>query len=220
MGAPAGEPHRAGVVLAHPGPRAVSHAASVLVSRALSGVSYDAALGTLPGVAASASAFGINAAVAEAGGTLDSAVTVFAPLDGRYGRTMEIPKMLGGRLPAADAPGDVAVDQVAASVLHLSVGSVLRLVAFYPDGSHTRRLTERVTGIFVASDSVVPVNDLGEIPRIMASTALYRELGPAYEAFDGAWLSAWRWLIPAALVALPAARRVAALPAIVTLRTE
>jgi len=176
---------------AYPRLLTVSHAAGALVSPANSGATdYDVALGALPGVAADAPIVGINAAAIGAGGTLDNAVTVFAPLDGRFGHTVEIPKLLAGRLPAADAPGEVAIDQVAASQLHLHVGSVLPLLAFYPDPSHhARKLAERVTGVFVSTDSVVPVNDLAAAARVFASAALYRELGPDYLAFDGAYLT-------------------------------
>ena len=119
---------------------------------------YDAALAALPGVTADAPLVAINAAPVEASGALDNAATVAAPLNGNFGHTVQIPKLLAGRLPAAGAPGEVAVDQNAASQLHLHVGSVLRLVATYNDGSHTRRIAERVTGIFVTTDSVVVVN--------------------------------------------------------------
>ena len=84
----------------------------------------------------------------------------------------------------------MAVDNTAAALLHLHVGSVLPMTAFQPDPSkNVRKLTERVVGIFVASDSIVAVNDLANSARILASAALYRELGPAYWAFDGAYLT-------------------------------
>jgi hypothetical protein len=168
-----------------------SRAADALVSPAGPGMSgFDQALATLPGVTAAAPVIGINAEPVKPDGTLDATGTVFAPLDGRFGRTIEIPKLLAGRLPAANAPGEVAVDQTAAAQLRLHVGSVLPVRAFYPDQSkNVRKLTERVVGIFVASDSIVPVNDLGTSDRILASTALYRELGQDYWAFDGAYLT-------------------------------
>ena len=176
---------------AYPRFLAASRAGDALVSPANSAApGYDYALGSLPGVTAAAPVFGIDAAVADAGGAPHDGVLMFAALDGRLGHTMEIPKMLAGRLPALDAPGEVAVDPNAASQLHLHVGSVLPLVAFYPEpGQHDRRLNERVTGIYITPDSVVPVNDLAAAPRIFATPALYRELGPAYEAFDGAYLA-------------------------------
>ena len=67
---------------------------------------------------------------------------------------------------------------------------MLPVRAFYPDQSkNVRKLTERVVGVFAASDSIVPVNDLATSDRILASTALYRELGQDYWAFDGAYLT-------------------------------
>ena len=176
---------------AYPRFLAVSRAADALVAPAEPGASgYDAALGSLPGVAASAPVVGINAAPVRADGTLDTVATVFAPLDGHFGRTLQIPRLLAGRLPAADAPGEVAVDQVAVSQLHLHVGSVLPMIATPNDASQpARRFTVRVVGVFVSTDSVIPVNDLAVSGKILASTALYRELGLDYEAFDGAYVT-------------------------------
>jgi hypothetical protein len=176
---------------AYPRFLAASRAAGALVSPAGPGMSgFDAALATLPGVTGAAPVVGINAEPVRPDGTLDQIGTVFAPLDGRFGHSIEIPKLLAGRLPAANAPGEVAVDNAAVSLLHLHVGSVLPIAAFYPDPSkNVRRFTERVVGIFIASDSIVPVNDLAASARILASTALYRELGQNYWAFDGAYLT-------------------------------
>jgi FtsX-like permease family len=177
---------------AYPRFLAVSHAADALVSPAEDGTSgYDAALGKLPGVAANGPVVGINAAVIGAGGKLDSGLNVVAALDGNLGRAVEVPRLLAGRLPAPDAPGEVAVDKNAAGQLHVRVGSVLPLLAFGQDGpaDHPRRLTERVTGIFITTDSVVPVNALAQVARVLATPALYRELGQGYRAFDGAYLT-------------------------------
>jgi len=51
-----------------------------------------------------------------------------------------------------------------------------------------RRLSERVVGIMVQRGSVVPVTQLDAVPSIVASEALFRELGPGYLAFDGAYV--------------------------------
>jgi putative ABC transport system permease protein len=167
-----------------------AHAAGALVAPDGSGLTgYDAALAALPGVEASATVVGINAEPVGPGGTPDNAASVIAPLDGHFGQTMEIPRLLAGRLPALNAPGEVAVDQNAASQLHLQVGSVLPLVASPNDGSHVLRLDERVTGIFVTTDSVVTVNVQAQSAQVLASPALYRKLGPNYEAFDGAYVT-------------------------------
>jgi len=173
---------------AYPRFLAASNASDVLASPAGPGVGgYDAALGRLPGVTASAAVVGIDAVPANASGVPDNGAVMTASLDGRYGRDLEIPKMLAGRLPGTDAPGEIAVDQLGAQQLNLHVGSVLRMAAL-DNSNHARPLTEHVVGVFVTRGSVVPVTDLDRVPKIAASLALYRELGPAYQAFDGAFV--------------------------------
>lgn len=175
---------------AYPRFLAVYRASDVLVSPADSGVGgYDDALARLPSVAAIAPLVGLQALPLEPGGRLDAAAVVAAPLDNRYGRTLEIPKMLSGRMPGPDRPGEVAIDQIAAQDLHLRVGSTLEMGAVSAGNlRHIRRLSERVVGIMVTRGSVVPVTVLDRAPIILASEALYRELGPSYQAFDGAYV--------------------------------
>jgi putative ABC transport system permease protein len=166
-----------------------SKASDVLVSPAGDGTTgYDAALGALPGVAASAAVVGINALPVTATGALNNDGVVFGSLDGRYGRVLDVPKLLAGRLPGPDAPGEVAVDQIGAQQLRLHVGSVLRMAAV-DTRNHVRPLTARVTGVFVTRASVVAVTYLDRVPQFLASPALYRELGAGYRGFDGAYLT-------------------------------
>ena len=149
---------------------------------------YDDALARLPGVAAIAPIVGLQALPMGPGGKLVGA-TVAAPLDGRFGRTLEVPKMLAGRQPGPDRPGEVMVDQIAARDLHLRVGSRLEMGAITGTGlSHIRRLSERVVGIMVDRGSIVPVTDLDKTPVIITSKALFRELGLGYEGFDAAYV--------------------------------
>jgi len=150
---------------------------------------YDDALARLPSVAAIAPLVGLQALPLEPGGRLDAAAVVAAPLDSRYGSTLEVPKMLSGRLPGPDRPGEIAVDQIAAQDLRLRVGSTLEMGAVSSGNlRHIRRLHERVVGIMVTRGSIVPVTVLDRAPVILASSGLYRELGPGYEAFDGAYV--------------------------------
>ncbi len=149
---------------------------------------YDDALARLPGVAAIAPIVGLQALPVGPGGKLVGA-TVAAPLDGRFGHTLEVPKMLAGRQPGPDRPGEVMVDQIAARDLHLRVGSRLEMGAITGTGlSHIRRLSERVVGIMVDRGSIVPVTDLDKTPVIITSKALFRELGLGYEGFDAAYV--------------------------------
>src|SRR6266705_5546115 len=165
-------------------------ASDVLVSPARNGLGgYDDALAGLPGVAAVAPLVGLQALPLGPGGKLNGTATVAAPLDGRFGRTLEIPKMLAGRQPRPDRPDEVMVDQIAAEDLHLRVGSRLEIGAMAgSDLSHVRRLSERVVGVMVTRGSIVPVTELDEVPVIIASHALYRELGTRYAGYDGAYV--------------------------------
>jgi hypothetical protein len=165
-------------------------ASDVLVSPANTGLGgYYDALGRLPGAALVAPVVGLQAFPIGLLGKPDSHAVVFAPLDSRAGHLLEIPKLLAGRQPRPDRPGEVMVDQIAAADLHLRVGSRLAMGAAAGQGNGPiRRLAERVTGIVVTRGSVVPVTELDKIPLIIASPALYRELGSSYRGFDGAFV--------------------------------
>ncbi|HEY2689889.1 MAG TPA: ABC transporter permease [Streptosporangiaceae bacterium] len=167
----------------------VYRASDVLVGPARNGLGgYDDALARLPGVAAIAPIVGLPALPLGPGGKLGQA-TVAAPMDGRFGHTLEVPKLLAGRQPRPDRPGEVMVDQIAAQDLHLRVGSRLELGAMTgPDPSQIRQLSERVVGIMVNRGSVVPVTQLDSIPVIITSHALYQKLRPRVAAFDGAYV--------------------------------
>jgi ABC-type antimicrobial peptide transport system permease subunit len=175
---------------AYPRFLAAYRGSDALVSPAGTGVGgYDEALSRLPSAAAIAPLVVLQALPLRPGGTLDADATVGAPLDSRYGRTLEVPKMLAGRLPGPDRPGEVAIDQIAAQDLHLRVGSALELGAVSgSDLRHIRRLSERVVGVFVDRGSVVPVTVLDRTPVIFGSQALYRELGPSYVGADGVYV--------------------------------
>ena len=46
-----------------------------------------------------------------------------------------------------------------------------------------------MVGVFVTPGSVVPVTDMDQGAQVLGSLALYRELGPGYHAFDGAYVT-------------------------------
>ena len=171
-----------------------SQAGNVLVSPANTGFGgYYGALARLPGVLAVAAVRGLQVGPIGPGGLPDGGAVVVAPADARFGREIEIPKVLAGRLPLPGRPGEIAVDQIGARILHLHAGSTLMLGAVTGPvlpgpGSRIRHLTERVTGIIVTSGSVLPVNELDKVPAILATPALARRLGPAYRGFDGAYV--------------------------------
>ena len=176
-----------------------SRASDLLVAAAGSGLGgYYAALARQPGVARVAAVAGLGLVPVSQGGRLDQAASVMAPVDQRLGRTLDVPKLLAGRLPDPARPGEVAVDQIAAASLHVRTGATLNLAAV-PNGAPgsaggagapapALRLAERVVGVFVTRSSVLPVTEQDKAPLILASTALWHRLGRRSLAFDGAFV--------------------------------
>jgi hypothetical protein len=176
-----------------------SKASDVLVAPYGSGLGgYFDALGRLPGAAAVApvAAMAVETPGHRGLGARDS--TVFAPVDGRFGQLVDVPKALTGRSPAAGSAGEIAVDQHAAARMGLQVGSVLtmRAVSDPPAGAGvagTRParpglLRQRVVGIVVTRGSVLPVNEIDKAPVILASPALFHRLGVRYVLFTAAYV--------------------------------
>ena len=92
-----------------------SGAADVLVSPQGTGFGgYYRALGRLPDVRVVAPLAGLSVAPLGPAGAADLSSVVVAPADGRFGHLTEIPKLLAGRLPRPDRPGEIAVDQIGA----------------------------------------------------------------------------------------------------------
>ena len=176
-----------------------SKASDVLVAPDVWGPrGYFDALARLPGVTAVAPVAGMNLEPVGHGPAAKATATA-APVDGRFGRLVEVPKVLAGRLPAPGRAGEIAVDQRAAAMMGLRVGSVLsmRAVPNSPPpgagaagqgGAGPRLLRERVTGIVVTRGSVLPVTELDKVPVVMASLALFQRLGVRYAGFGGAYV--------------------------------
>ena len=138
---------------------------------------------------------GLNVQPVGPGGQVNLSAVTQAPLD-RRGSQLDIPKVLAGRLPRPDRPGEIALTPAAAARLHVHLGSLLAMKALAnpspprpgsPAGQ-PRRLAERVVGVIVTRSSVAPVTDNDRVPYILASTALWHRLGPRYRGFDGAEL--------------------------------
>ena len=170
-----------------------SKASDVLVSPVNTGLTgYYGALSRLRGVSAVAPIVGLQAGPIGPDGVPDFGAPVAAPADGRLEHLLEVPKLLAGRLPAADRPGEIAVDQIGAAELHLHVGSRLVLGAGAgnapPARATVRRFGVRVVGIVVLRGSVVPVTVLDHEPMLLASTALFHLLGMRYRGYDGAFV--------------------------------
>jgi len=170
-----------------------SKASDVLVSPVNTGLTgYYGALSQLGDVSAVAPIAGLHAGPIGPNGVPDFSAAVAAPIDGWWGHLLEVPKLLAGRLPAADRLGEIAVDQIGAADLHLHVGSRLALGATAGNARLTRatvrRFAVRVVGIVVLRGSVVPVTVLDHEPALIASTALFHLLGMRYRNDDGAFV--------------------------------
>ena len=173
-----------------------SRAADVFVAPFNTGLDgYYRALAQLPDVAVVAPLVGVNATPLRPDGRPVTSGPVVVPADGRFGHQLEIPKLLAGRLPRPGRPGEVAVSQIGASSMHLHVGSTLVLGACAGqvcNRANSRRLSERVVGIFVTRSSVVPVTDIDKLGLILASPALLHQLvhqlGPGIRGFDAAYV--------------------------------
>lgn len=174
-----------------------SKASDLLVAPNGSGLGgYFDALARLPGAAAVAPVTGLTL---ETPGLGARNSMVFAPVDGRFGRLVDVPKVLAGRLPAAGNAGEIAVDQRTAATMGLQVGSVLTMhaVRLSPSAgagtagqgpARPRLLRERLVGVVVTRGSVLPVNQLDKDPVIMASPALFHRLGVRYVYLTGAYV--------------------------------
>ena len=184
---------------AYPRLLTASKASDVLVAPDGSGLGgYFGELARLPGVAAVAPVVGLSLEPLGHGAFAAQTSNIMAPVDGRFGRVLEIPKVLAGRLPAAARAGEIAVDQRGAAVMGLRVGSVLTLRAHpeRPPGAspavrgpaRPRVLRERVVGIVVTRGSVLPVTEQDKGPLIMASAALFHRLGVWYVGYGGAFV--------------------------------
>ena len=173
-----------------------SRAADVFVAPFNTGLDgYYRALAQLPDVAVVAPLVGLNATPLWPDGRPVTSGPVVVPADGRFGHQLEIPKLLAGRLPSPDRPGEVAVSQIGARTMHLQVGSTLVLGACAGEvcnRADSRRLSERVVGILVTRSSVVPVTDIDKLGLTLASPALLHQLvhqfGPGIRGFDAAYV--------------------------------
>jgi FtsX-like permease family len=184
-------------VTAYPRFLTASKASDLLVAPNGSGLGgYFDALARLPGAAAVAPVTGLTL---ETPGLGAGDSTVLTPVDGRFGRLVDVPKVLAGRLPAAGNAGEIVVDQRTAALMGLRVGSVLTMhpVRLNPSAgagaadqglARPRLLRERVVGVVVTRGSVLPVNQLDKAPVVMASPALLHRLGVRYVYLTGAYV--------------------------------
>jgi ABC-type lipoprotein release transport system permease subunit len=121
---------------------------------------------------------------------------VTAPIDGRFGYSINRPQILAGRLPARDRSDEVFVNEVAASRLGLRVGAPIDLVAMEPDPTDpegdeplVKPFAATVTGIGRFTEEVVATTKFDSEETLLMSAAAYRRFGEAKQLnFDGAYV--------------------------------
>jgi hypothetical protein len=175
-----------------------SKASDVLAAPYFSGQpGYFGALTRLAGVREVAPFVILNLRPLGHGSWAARVTSTVAPVDGR--QRLDVPRVLAGRLPAADRAGEIAVDHRTAAMMGLRVGSVLTMRAVPNDPppgtaepgqrpAGPRLLRERVAGIVVTRGTVLPVNELDKVPVILATPALFHRLGERYLGAAGAYV--------------------------------
>jgi FtsX-like permease family len=172
---------------------ASSNAADVLVAPDNTGFGgYYPALAELPGVKAAAPVIGVQALPVGPVGRLLNA-QVYAAGDERFGKVIERPRFVSGRMPLTNRVDEVALDVSGAAAFHAHVGSHITLAAILSsipgDSAHGLPLfREKVVGIFLTRDNPVPINQSAQLPNVYVTHAFYEKLGTRYRGFDGAYV--------------------------------
>ena len=180
-----------------------STASDIVVSPMGSGFpGYYPALARLPGVVAEGEVAGLTAFPVDRHGRPE----VFAPplvylaADGNYGRTLDRPKLLSGRLARPERADEIVIDQTAARAYDVGVGSRLNLAVPLtststgpPSSADRLLLHETVVGIVVTRTDIVGITPIDRAPYLFGTPALLERLlpaigGPDNLAFDGAYV--------------------------------
>jgi hypothetical protein len=152
-----------------------------------------AAVDRLPGVRAVARADGLGAAPLAANGQVDpngiQGVLTMAAVDGGYGRDLDRPYMIAGRMPDPSRADEVYVNQIEAKRDNLHVGSRLRwgVVAMHDQSLKVRFVEDFiVVGIGRTLDEATRAADDPQLsPSMLFSRALNDRLSGATPPFTG-----------------------------------
>ncbi|GAC1544679.1 MAG: hypothetical protein NVS3B12_33450 [Acidimicrobiales bacterium] len=155
--------------------------------------SFYAAVAELPGVELVAPTVGMSAVDTERG---NAEVQLQAGSDARFGRSIERPKLVEGRMFDPARVDEVVADHSATRRLHLRVGSVLHLLVRPATGSGPvdpnaplgRPVTVHVVGVGVTRDNVVPVTAFSSGSSLLVTPTLLNLLTPAFYNYDAAFV--------------------------------
>jgi hypothetical protein len=153
---------------------------------------FDDEVSRMPQVVSAGPLVGINAYVSRPKPpTGFSFGAPFLPVDNRFGRTFDRPKVLRGRLPDPNRADEVLVSPSFAKGLHLDVGSsfTMQLAISGAPGvppSLGKALDVRIAGIGVTQNEAFPITVFDRVnPLVLLTNAAFRAyFDPAFVAFD------------------------------------
>lgn len=161
---------------AYPRLLAASGASDALVAALRTGPrGYYREVGRLPQVEESSVVAGLPLSPRLASGQPGNLnVNVLAPVSGGFGRSLDRPKLLAGRLPEPDRPREALINEVVAARYGLRVGSRFEMVAvhFDPGGAEEKPralvpLTVTIVGVGRLAREVVPTAKLDSEEQLL-----------------------------------------------------
>jgi ABC-type antimicrobial peptide transport system permease subunit len=113
--------------------------------------------------------------------------------DGRFGRTVQQPKLVAGRMVDLAAPDEAVATAAVTKLLHLRAGQTLHMLVAPtgpdgPDLTKLREVTLRIVGLAVSTDDVIPSNAQSARPTLLTSPAFAARFDASYNAFAGAFV--------------------------------
>jgi len=175
---------------AFPRMREATHAADLLVSPGGTGLQgFFDELARQPEVEDSGVLAGVPLAVYNKSGQPDPSAGPIpnAALDDRTGFTVQAVKIIAGRMYDPNASDEAIVDPKAAALLHLHIGSTLRMALGTSNDEDFGQFVPveiRIVGIGVSQDNVVATSLLGVQPNMTLTPAFFRSQPSLNKAFN------------------------------------
>jgi hypothetical protein len=176
----------------------VDHAAHVLVAAQNTGLGrhgYYAAISRLPEVQEVAEATVVGLAIRSSDGHVDPNISAIDSIDGRFGYSLDRPKLLEGQMPDPSRADEIVIDQQLANLAHVGAGDRLKMLAVPNDAQGNADLklayplTFDVTGVVVFDSQIVPVSQSDAEPQLLLTPAFYRtKSGRTLPGADGAYI--------------------------------
>jgi len=180
-----------------------SDASEVVVSPMGTGLTgYYSALAHVPGTSVVGEEAGLTAFPVDRQGHPEvlAPPLVYMAADSSYGRTIDRPKLLLGRMPRSELANEIVVDPNAAHAYGVRIGSTLDLAVPLgavstgpPSLADSVVLHETVVGIVQIRTDMVGITPLDTVPFVLGTPALLNRVlpvigGPGNLSFDAAYV--------------------------------